>query len=99
MELKLNLKFLIITVILGVVLVREACSDPNPDHSLAKELGPRGQKLDKQVEDVDRMIVSNWDTLIGPLSPADKAAFRRQYPDEAAEYDKITEHYGWPKKF
>jgi len=62
-------------------------------------LGDRGAKLDKQVEELDKIIVKNWDALIGPLSDADKKAFRRQYPDEAAEYDKITEHYGWPKKF
>jgi nitric oxide synthase oxygenase domain/subunit len=62
-------------------------------------LGERGAKLDEKAQQIDRIIVKNWDDLIGPLSDADKKAFRRQYPDEAEEYDKITTHYGWPKKF
>lgn len=94
MNFQFTLSIVVFTVLLGMV-----CSAPRPDHSLASELGDRGKQLDKSIEDIDREIVRKWDILIGPLSAADKAAFRRQYPDEAAEYDKITTYYRWPKKF
>lgn len=94
MNFKFTLAIVAFTVLVGLVY-----SAPRPDHSLASELGDRGKQLDKNIQDIDKIIVQKWDILIGPLSPADKAAFRRQYPDEAAEYDKITSYYRWPKTF
>lgn len=99
-KMKLNLLVVVFVVVATLaVFIDTVTTSPIPTHSLAAELGVRGAKLDHQVEEIDKMIYRNWNTLIGPLSRADKAAFRRQYPDEAAEYDKITEHYNWPKKF
>lgn len=94
---KMRYNILAAAVFLAVVYISTVKSAPS--HSLEAELGSRGATLDHQVEEIDKLIYNNWNTLIGPLSSADKAAFRRQYPDEAEEYDKITEYYKWPKKF